>query len=222
MRQRRPISPNEHDRNEAFSGLPEWLDGFTRRELPNGYLLSFPGNQEDFVFFVLSGRLKIFLAGENRELSLGFLGPNDLYATHTPTYVRCVTTVSLWHMETAVFLRKMTSDPRFTPMIMPVLGRILGNAISLVEDLAFREVPARLARFFVGLTQRRGYATAEGWVVSIDLGTQDIAELLGTTRQTVSSLINQWERTGILRRSGRRNFCIQALDHLKELSAHLT
>jgi CRP/FNR family transcriptional regulator, carbon monoxide oxidation system transcription regulator len=108
----------------------------------------------------------------------------------------------------------VAADPAIAPVMMRVLGRLLSDAVALIEDLAFREVPNRLARFLLGLAARRGQQHPDGWLVPLDLGTADIASLLGTTRQTVSSLINQWERDGILRRQGRRSLLIRSLDAL--------
>lgn len=190
------------------------LAGFALSELPKGYLLSAPGCGVDRVFIVRTGRLKVYLAGENRELSLSFLGPGDIYITHTPTYIRCVEAASIWTMDTRALAQKMMDSPSITPMLMQVLGRLLTEAVALIEDLAFREVPARLARFFISRAQRRGQVSESGWLIPVDLGMQDIAELLGTTRQTISLLINQWERDGLLQRIGRRSWLIPSLDAL--------
>jgi CRP-like cAMP-binding protein len=117
-------------------------------------------------------------------------------------------------MNTAAFARRLAVDPSVTPVMMRVLGRLLVNAVSPIEDLAFREVAARLARFLLGLAKRRGHVTAEGWLIPLDLAMEDIASLLGTTRQTVSSLINLWEREGILQRQGRRSLLVRSLEAL--------
>ncbi|MFO1234668.1 MAG: hypothetical protein U1E47_06280 [Rivihabitans pingtungensis] len=85
---------------------------------------------------------------ETRELSLSFLEPGDIYTTHTPTYVQTVSPCTLWCIHTADFARRLASDPTITPAMMRVLGRLLHNAVTLIDDLAFREVPARLARFY--------------------------------------------------------------------------
>jgi CRP-like cAMP-binding protein len=198
------------------AGFPSeaMLAGFALRRLNKGQLLCTPQDARDEVFILRSGRLRVYLAGENRELSLSFLEPGDIYTTHTPTYVSAVTPSEIWVTETRNFARKLASDPAATPAMMRVLGRLLANAVTLVEDLAFREVPARLARFLLGLVERRGRRTPEGWVISLDLSVEDIASLLGATRQTVSALINQWERAGILCRPQRRQMVITSLDAL--------
>lgn len=195
---------------------PDLLAGFTRRPVERGCLLATPAGARDQVFIVESGRLRVYLAGENRELSLSFLGPGDIYTTHTPTYVEAVADSVLQVIDTAAFARRLASDPAVTPVMMRVLGRLLANAVHLIEDLAFREVPARLARFLLGLAERRGQPTDDGWLIPLDLGTEDIASLLGSTRQTVSSLLNQWERDGLLQRHGRRSLRVRSLKALAE------
>lgn len=194
------------------------LAGFDLREYPKGHLLSTPQDPKDQVFLVQQGRLRVYLAGENRELSLTFLEPGDIYTTHTPTYVQTVAPTRLWITNTRNFARCLATDPTATPMMMRALGRLLANAVQLVEDLAFREVPARLARFLLGLATRRGVPHDRGWLVPLDLGTEDIASLLGSTRQTVSALINQWERDGILERQGRRSLLIRNIPELERIS----
>lgn len=202
---------SQRDRPEGL------LEGFVLRELPRGQLISTPGEHRDEVFVVRSGRLRVYLTGENRDLTLSFLEPGDIFTTHTPTFIQTVSPAQLWVMETAAFARRLASDPSATPEMMRVLGRLLNDAIQLIEDLAFREVPARFARFLLGLADRRGQPHPNGWEIPLELGTEDIASLLGSTRQTVSSLINQWERSGILERQGRHSLLLIKRDSLASL-----
>lgn len=196
--------------NEAAQAFPPgFLEGFVTRSLAKGHLLSTPTDSLDQVFVVRRGRLRVYLANETRELSLAILGPGDVFSTHTPTFVRTLEPAELWLIGTREFARKLAEQPAVSPQMMRVLGRILNNAVSLVEDLAFRDVPARLARFLLRQAEQRGVSEAAGCRLPLDLGTEDIACLLGTTRQSVSSLINQWQREGILRREGRRMLLIR-------------
>jgi len=203
----------------AASLPPEMLAGFARQELARGALFATPADPRNQVFSVEHGRLRVYLAGESRDLSLSFLEPGDIYTTHTPTYVEAVAPTVVWLIDTPAFARRLASDPSLTPTTMRVLGRLLSNAVTLIEDLAFREVPSRLARFLIGMVERRGRPLDGGdWLVNLDLGTEDIASLLGSTRQTVSSLLNEWQRQGILDRPGRRMLRIRGLHELHELA----
>lgn len=188
--------------------------GFEQRRLDKGELLSTPSGSPNQVFIVQDGRMRVYLTDSNRELTLCFLDPGEIYTTHTPTYVEAVAPSTLLLTDTARFSHRLASDASITPIMMRVLGRILSNAVNLIEDLAFRDVPQRLARFLLGRIQRSHHLTDAGWLIQLELGTEDIASLLGTTRQTVSSLINQWEREGIIQRRGRRTLLIAAPERL--------
>lgn len=212
------MNPHSHHAGldpAALAGPDGLLSGFAPRHLPKGFLLSTPGERRDQVFIVRSGRLRVYLAGPNRDLSLCFLEAGDVYATHTPTYVRTVAPSALWVMDTRSFALKLAANPAVGPAVMRVMGRLLTNAVALIDDLALREVPARLARFLLGLAQRRAQPHEHGCLVALDLSIEDIAGLLGSTRQTVSSLINQWQREGIVQRQGRRHLLIRSLEALR-------
>ena len=185
-----------------------FLEGFVPRSLARGHVLSTPSHPLNQVFVVRSGRLKVYLANDTREISLAILESGDLFSTHTPTFVRTLEATELLVIDIAQFSRKLAQQPAVSPLMMRVLGRILGNAITLVEDLAFRDVPARLARFLIRQAEQRGVMESGGCLLPLDLGTEDIACLLGTTRQSVSSLINQWQREGLILRRGRRSLLI--------------
>jgi CRP-like cAMP-binding protein len=200
-------------------GLDETLlEGFQRREFDGGYLLATPQVLQDQVFIVDQGRLRVYLMGENRTLTLSFLEPGDIFTTHTPTFIETVSPSVLWVMETAAFARKLRNYPDASPAIMRVLGRLLNTTVELVEDLAFREVPARFARFLLGLVERRGERLDQGWLIPLELTTEEMASLLGSTRQTLSTLINMWQREGILSRQGRHHLLIKQLEPLQALS----
>lgn len=201
----------------AHAGGPDSiLSGFDLRHFHKGALLSTPGSARNQVFIVHSGRLRVYLAGADRELNVSFLEAGDIYTTHTPMYLQAAAPTALWMMDTRTFALKLADDPSINPMVMRVIGRLLSNAVTLIEDLAFREVPARLARFLIGLAERRGKQDDTGWLVALELSMEDIAGLLGTTRQTVSLLMNQWQREGILQRPGRHSLLICSLDRLAQ------
>jgi CRP-like cAMP-binding protein len=208
-------------RELALSDPPHpWLAGFELRHWSKGALIAVPGDAQDRTLLVRSGQLRVYLSGANRDLSLAFLEPGDLYTTHTPTYVEASQASDLWMMDTRRFAQRLASDPTATPAMMRVLGQLLRNAVTLIEDLAFREVPARLARFLVEQVERRGLADGPtAWRIPLAWRMEDLASLLGTTRQTVSALVNQWEREGLVLRLGRRELRVCDLATLRDLAA---
>lgn len=202
-----PVSSPVFPRTAAT--LPNgWLQHALSQRLPRGYLLSTPQAQDDRILCLRDGRLRVFVASDDKELTLAYLGAGDWFSTHTRAYLRCESVCTVQSMPTREFARCMANEPGSLAMVMPVLGRILDNSIALIEDLAFRDVAGRLARFLLESARRQGADKVPGAAFTLDLSAGEIALLLGCTRQTVSSLLKRLEREGIIRRSSRREFSL--------------
>jgi len=197
------------------------LQGFHQRTLVEGELIGTPDSARDSVFILRSGRIRVFLAFEDKEYTLTFLEAGDIYSTHSTAYLQAVKPTEILVGSTALMLSKLSVLPGAIPIIIRVLGRTLENSMHLIEDLAFRDVEGRLARFLYGMLSRKGYMQEGVQHLALDLNTEDIARLLGTTRQTVSSLINRLTREGILSRAGHGVFEIHRPDLLQLRSQQL-
>ena len=202
------------DTHSRPSLSPDLLAKFTRQHLPRGYLVSMPSAKNDRVLFLREGRIRVFVASDDKELTLAYLAAGELFSTHTRAFLRCESACELLSISTAEFARSMAHEPGMLGMVMPVLGRILDNSIALIEDLAFRDVAGRLARFLLVSARQQGRGMMPGVCFVLDLSVSEIALLLGCTRQTVSSLLKRLEREAIIARPARRQISILQPDAL--------
>ncbi|PAS99901.1 MAG: hypothetical protein BSR46_05505 [Candidatus Dactylopiibacterium carminicum] len=194
------MNPPQH----SAAPLPETLlTNFVSRRLARGSLVSTPHDPNDRILLLRQGRIRVFVASEERELTLAYLSPGELFSTHTRAFLRAESACELLALPTREFVRTMANEPGMLAMVMPVLGRILDNSIAIIEDLAFRDVAGRLARFLLLAARQQGSAVAPGAQVTLALSTQEMALMLGTSRQTVSSLLNQLEREAVIARPAR-------------------
>ena len=76
---------------------------------------------------------------------------------------------------------------------MAILSRRLRRANSKMESLAYMDVAGRLARYLLDLARDHGQRLGNGWVVVRRPTHSDIAHSIGTSRETVSRLINEFE-----------------------------
>lgn len=192
------------------------LQGFHQRQLIAGEQLGSPGSARDSVFIVHSGRIRVFLAFEDKEYTLAFLEAGDIYSTHSQAYLQAVRPSALLMGDTAQMAATLRSLPSAVPAIIRVLGATLSNCMQIIEDLAFRDVEGRLARFLDGMLVRKGRPHGGAQRLELGLSTEDIAHLLGTTRQTVSSLLNRMAREGILSRAGNGVIDVHDAERLRE------
>lgn len=174
-----------------------------------------PNHDEDLIFIVAKGRARLFLAYEDKEFALAILERGDVYSTHTRAHVSALEDTTLLCAPTAQVRRHMLTLPEFTGTMVRVLGEVLRHSISIIDDLAFRDVQTRLVRFLRFVAVQSGQLQPGGGVL-VDLGltTEQLASLLGTTRQTLSTMLNMLERCGRFELRGRGRFFIPDLEAL--------
>jgi len=98
--------------------------------------------------------------------------------------------------------------------MLAVLSRRLRKFTLLIEDLSFKEVPGRLAAYFLYLSEREGGTND----LKLDIAKGQLASLLGTIPETLSRILNKMNRQGLIKSEGPR---IRILDRqgLEELAA---
>lgn len=185
-------------------GLEQLAACFQARNYPRKALIFQPMHQENLIFIVAKGRARIYLAYEDKEFTLAILDRGDVYSTHTRAFVSALEDTQLLCAETSQVRRHMLSLPEFTGAMVSVLGEVLKHSIGIIDDLAFHDVQTRLVRFLRFVAARGGEAQpGGGTLVNLGLTNEQFASLLGTTRQTVSTMLNMLEREGVMELRGR-------------------
>ncbi len=176
---------------------------FVTRRYSRKALIFMPQDEHDRVFIVLKGRARIYLAYEDKEFTLAILERGDVFSTHTRAYVSALEDVEIIVADTAALGQTMLRIPELTRSMVKVLGKLLKHSISVIDTLAFKDVGRRLREFLLFEAGRAGRREAGGTLLDLGLTTEQIASILGTTRQTLSTLLNEMSRTGQLEIRGR-------------------
>lgn len=178
--------------------------------------LIYPSDDErDLVFIVKRGRIRIYLCMEDKEFSLATLEPGDIYTTHTRAHVAAMDGVELLAMPTDKFHHYIMRYPELARTVTRILGEMLKQSFSIIDSLVFKDICQRLADFFVYEAQHRGQAGEKGVNVRLDLTMEQLAAIVGSSRQTVSTIVNDMIAAGVLHRPGRGVYVIPHLDLLK-------
>lgn len=97
----------------------------------------------------------------------------------------------------------LASSPTLALNVAEILSDRLGDASATIEDLAVAKVSDRLMHFFERLAAEHGKATEEGTLLEVRLTHQDIASVIGSTRETVTLEIAGLVRAGRIKHDGR-------------------
>ena len=191
------------------------LKDFTTQRFPKKRLVYSPFEEKNLIFIVKSGKLRVYLAYEDKEFTLAFLEAGDIYSTHTRAFVQALDDTEILVCNTTKLQQQLSALPEVSLTMVKVLGDLLKNSISTIEGLAFKDVRRRLVEYLIGATEERGRHTRDGMVVELGLSTEDIALLVGTTRQTISLILNDFIKNDIIGKVDRRTLLIKDLAALK-------
>lgn len=198
---------------------------FHTRSFTRGALVFHPkqGNQ---IFIIVKGRARVYLSFRDKEFTMAVLDAGDVYSTHTRAFVQALDDLEILTADIAEVRRYLGSMPSFNSAMIHVLGDLLSHAISVIDTLAFKDVRHRLIEFLAYEVRRLPRCREcrhcgqcdEGGMVSLGLNTEQLATIIGSTRQTVSSLLNALAKEGLIQLKGRGVICVPDIAALETQS----
>lgn len=164
------------------------------------------GAEKEAVFFVEEGLVKTFKTDENgHEQIMSFLKAGDMFP-HTglfhadpyPATAEAIVPTRLLAIPVKAFERQLLLHPAMAMKIMRVMSEKISELQGKLQALTGQDVQDRGLSFLLKLAEH--YGTARGGEVHIEVPMthQDIANVIGTTRETVNRLLNQLRKDGIL------------------------
>lgn len=190
---------------------------FHARTFTAGASVFEPRHQDNLVFIVSRGRARIYLAYGDKEFTLSILSPGDIYSSHTRASVEALEDLEVLIIPTDLFAEHLADHPALTKTMVHVLGDILYNAFGIINSLAFKDIPRRVTELFLAAIQEHGRETGEGLMVELHWTTEQMAAIVGSTRQSVSETLSRLDRDGLIERRGRGAYRVLDLPGLKAL-----
>ncbi|HHW15605.1 MAG TPA: Crp/Fnr family transcriptional regulator [Firmicutes bacterium] len=197
-----------------YSGV---LEKFREQRFSKKAILYPPDTGENLVFMVKSGRVRVYLAYDDKEFTLSILEAGDVYSTHTRAFIQAMEDTNILVTDIHDFKNIINEFPAFGLNVIKVLGDLLKNSFTIIGGLVFKDTCLRLAEFLVQAAKDRGITGQQGIKLELGLTTEEIAMMLGATRQTVSVLLNDLRKSGILERVNQRTLLIRDLRKLQEI-----
>jgi len=174
--------------------------------LPRGERLFDEGDLGDCLYLVISGKVKLTrTAPDGRESLVSVHGPGDMFgelAMFDPTY-RTSTAVAITDARLAQIahddLRKvLATRPPVALLLLKALAQRLRRVTETNTNLIFTDVPGRVAKALLELADKFGTPTDEGIQVNHDLTQEELAQLVGASRETVNKALADFAARGWL------------------------
>jgi len=195
--------------NEALERL---LTGVTVGAYRPRQVIYLPGDRAQGVHFLTSGRIKISkVTRDGKELTLAYRSEGDFFGEpclleggpreEMAEAMDASTTVEVSREAVDELLR---SDGRAAYKFGRALITRRKDLEARVEQLIFKDVGSKLAELLLSLGQEHGVSDQRGLVVGLKITHQEMANLIGSTRETVSLTLSQFKRKGFIETEGRK------------------
>lgn len=208
-----PVSSAALRSFSVFRGLPDdRLDAVGRvsmmRSVPRGSVVVHAGDRTDFVYFVLTGNAKVLVSDEEgREVILSILGPGEMFGEMSvldenprSATVVAVTPATLVAISKGDFRRLLAENFDLSLQIMRSLVGRLREADRKIESLALMDVYGRVARLLLEMSE----TIEDTRIVTRKISKQDIAKMIGASREMVSRVMKDLQVRGLIREANGR------------------
>ncbi|MFQ6000482.1 MAG: Crp/Fnr family transcriptional regulator [Anaerolineae bacterium] len=174
--------------------------------------------EKEILFLLKRGTVQLYrLTREGEKQVVDTLGPGTIFGEMPligqgmySTFAQTVEDCTLGTMERTALERLLLQKPTIALRILEGVGKRLSEAESLLEDVTFKGGSARLASLLLRLMKEQG-PTIAGYTH------QDLADTIGTYRETTTQTLGRFKRQGLIR-IGRKRLQILDVEGLREIA----
>jgi CRP/FNR family cyclic AMP-dependent transcriptional regulator len=186
-----------------------------QRQYRRRQVVHFADQAGDFVYLLCNGRVKISrVSDQGREVTLYLLENTALFgetglANENQPYELMAETLEdslIAVFRRAEIVSALKDSPRAATEMMKLLSERRSQAESAVADLVFMDVPRRLAKLLLKLHDSQGGKNGSrvATVLKTKFTHQELANMIGSTRETTTLVLNDFKRQGIIDFMGRK------------------
>lgn len=197
---RQTVVTLNQDENDQFRKLA------TRIKLQQGQIMFREDDLASFVCLIESGHIKIFRSSPLGEIvTVGVRGVGELIGvaevlseTERSCFAESLENCELWKMDGKTFIKMLHSVPTLSVKVATAMGTRLREAEATILNLVTLEVDRRLARLLIGLAEKGLTDGEKGLRIDMRLKQSEIATMVGTCRQTVTTTFQKLKKEGLI------------------------
>ena len=181
-----------------------------------------PEQQSDTIYFITRGRVKIgSFSEEGKELTKAILGEGEVFGELALVgqetrhdFAIAVEETTLCSIQASEMKNMIKEHSSLSKFFMKMMGTKVLEMENRLESLVFKDSRSRIVEYLVEMVDKRGQRVGYEWVIRNFLTHQEIANLTATSRQTVTTVLNELRSEEILT-FNRKRLLVRDLDKLK-------
>lgn len=197
----------------SIAWLNDPLNGLFAPVQPRRYdertIISDPDKEPERAFLCTSGTLKVTkLLSNGREILITIIEPGSIWSDRAllkgywrEVFIETMSAADVLSVDRDVFEGYVSAKPERHAEFMSKISEQMSDALTLLEDFRGRDVASRLASVLVRFCKQYGVEQEESVVIDLPFTHQDIANMIGTARETVSRNMARFRAEGYVRDS---------------------
>lgn len=204
----------------ALSGEDlRWLAGrVQRRKYSRGDIIFVKDDPGESMFIVEDGSVRIYVPGtQGADLTLAVMQPGEFFGDLSlldgrprSASAQAARNTTLLTLERGDLTDLVQSRPQAALAILTEIAGRLRETDQMASDLAFLDVSGRLARRLLDLATSNGKEREDGVLINSTITQEELANMIGVTRESVNRNLGMFRRLGLIAREGRRIVVLNA------------
>jgi len=194
---------------EALARLAERIQ---LREVRRREVVYLPGDPGNSMFIVNGGRIKISkVTRDGKALTLNYCGPSEVFGETClieggprEEMAEAMENSMITELERGDVEKLLQNHAHFGFQLTRILAGRRRELENKLETLVFRDVTSKLAELLLNLAEEYGVEDSRGTMVALKITHQELANLIGSTRETVSLTLSQFKRKKLICTEGRK------------------
>jgi CRP/FNR family transcriptional regulator len=182
------------------------------------------GDKSDTLYIINEGKIKLFkITKSGKEQILHILSEGEFFgelnlikAGEYHFNAKAVTPVRLCTLTNEDMKNIVLKRPEIGLKVLEVVGERLSKLETMVQTLATNDAEARLASLLIQLSEENGKRTSQGIEIKVPVSREDMSNLTGVARETISRKLKKLEDQGIIKIIGSRKIIILDEDELHD------
>jgi CRP-like cAMP-binding protein len=183
----------------------------TTNQYRNHQAIFYEGNRPYGVFCVFDGKIKVFKTdAEGHQHIVRLAGPGDILGyrallanSNYEATAETIENATICFFDKATFFQILDAHPISTLQILRKLSTELAEAENHSVALAHKSIRERLAELFLIFQKKYGKKSHAGTLLDIHLSREELAELVGTTQESVIRTISDFKQEGLIQLQGK-------------------
>ncbi|MBN1541872.1 Crp/Fnr family transcriptional regulator [candidate division KSB1 bacterium] len=194
------------------SEVSQIADQCVRRECKKDQVILVEEELGQTLFIILRGTVKITrTSDEGREVIITMLRSGDFFGELSlldgkgrSATVVAMEDAELFTLRRSEFLLILEQYPSISVELLKVLADRIRKCNLQIENLTLQDAVGRVGSTLIHVAESTGYSRGEAWVIPKLPVQQDLANMAGTARETISRIMALFEAGGLIERDGHR------------------